>query len=79
MAMVGTDLVNLSETQWRDLDQRLAEMRNNGSQAAGDDLFDHEEVAGTGRPEGGGVTYYARRHHGDVPAVHDRQRRRRHP
>lgn len=59
MAMVGTDLVDLSDSQQRDLQQRLAEMRDGGGEAEGDDLFAHEEVAGTGRPEGGGVTYYA--------------------
>ncbi len=59
MAMVGTNLVDLSETQQRDLDQRLAEIRDSDGEAATDDLFDREEVAGTGRPEGGGVTYYA--------------------
>lgn len=59
MATIGGDLVELSEAQQDDLDQRLAAMRADANGFAIDGLFAREDVAGTGRPDDGGVTYYA--------------------
>ena len=59
MTMVGSDLIELTDAQQRQLDQRLAAMREQAGGSAFSALFDREDVAGTEKEEGGGVTYYA--------------------